>query len=120
MKKLNKKQKRQIAAIAAKKDADIDLSDMPEVLDWSKAEIGKFYRPTKKTVTVRLDTDIITWLKSYGRESDQDQHAMRHAMKSSVRAKARQSSTTSRTRFIRVSSLLAWVWQARRAGTVAT
>ena len=48
MKKPNKKQKKQIAAIAAKKDADIDLSDMPEVLDCSKAEIGKFYRPTKK------------------------------------------------------------------------
>ena len=48
MKKLSKKQKRQIASIASKKDADIDLTDMPEVLDWSKAEIGKFYRPTKK------------------------------------------------------------------------
>jgi hypothetical protein len=55
MKKLNKKQKKQIASIAAKKDADIDLSDMPEVFDWSKAEIGKFYRPTKKPVTIRLD-----------------------------------------------------------------
>jgi hypothetical protein len=38
MKKLSKKQKKQIALIAAKKDADIDLTDMPEVLDWSKAE----------------------------------------------------------------------------------
>jgi hypothetical protein len=47
MKKLKKRQKNQIAAIAAKKDADIDLTDMPEVLDWSKAEIGKFYRPAK-------------------------------------------------------------------------
>src|SRR5258708_6747371 len=64
MKKLNKIQKKQIAAIAAKKDADIDLTDMPEVLDWSKAEIGKFYRPAKKPVTIRLDTDR---LKSYGR-----------------------------------------------------
>jgi hypothetical protein len=38
MKKLNKKQKKQIASIATKKDADIDLTGMPEVLDWSKAE----------------------------------------------------------------------------------
>jgi uncharacterized protein (DUF4415 family) len=64
MKKRSKKQKKQMAAIAAKKDEDIDLNDMPEVLDWSKAEIGKFYRPTKKPVTIRLDTDIIDWLKS--------------------------------------------------------
>jgi hypothetical protein len=48
MRKLSKEQKRDIAAIAAKRDEDIDLSDMPEVLDWSKAEIGKFYRPPKK------------------------------------------------------------------------
>jgi hypothetical protein len=42
--KLTKEQQRQIAAIAAKKDADIDLTEMPEVLDWSKAEAGKFFR----------------------------------------------------------------------------
>ena len=60
MKKLTRNQKRQIAAVAAKKDADIDLSEMPEVLDWSGAEIGKFYRPPKKPVTMRLDTDIIS------------------------------------------------------------
>jgi len=42
MRKLNKKQKKQIAVIAAKKDENIDLRDMPEVLDWSKAEIGEF------------------------------------------------------------------------------
>ncbi|MGA9878169.1 MAG: hypothetical protein WBQ15_05320 [Candidatus Sulfotelmatobacter sp.] len=48
MKKLTRNQKRQIAAVAAKKDADIDLSEMPEVLDWSGAEIGKFYRPPKE------------------------------------------------------------------------
>jgi uncharacterized protein (DUF4415 family) len=88
MKKLNKKRKNQIAAIAAKKDADIDLTDMPEVLDWSKAEIGKFYRPTKQPVTIRLDTDIINWLKSYGRGyQTRTNMLLRHAMKSSVRSK---------------------------------
>jgi len=48
MKKLTRDQKREIAAIAAKKDADIDLSEMPEVVDWSGAEVGKFYRPPKR------------------------------------------------------------------------
>jgi len=28
-----------------KRDEDIDTSDIPEVSDWSKAEVGKFYRP---------------------------------------------------------------------------
>jgi len=53
MKKLTKDQKRDIRAIAAKRDEDIDFSDAPAVVDWSGAEIGKFYRPTKKSVTMR-------------------------------------------------------------------
>jgi len=34
----------ELAALAQKKDEDIDTSDIPEVTDWSKAEVGKFYR----------------------------------------------------------------------------
>ncbi len=43
MKRLTKGQKREIAAIAAKKDEDIDVSEMPEVIDWGGAETGRFY-----------------------------------------------------------------------------
>ena len=83
MRKLTKEQKRDIAAIAAKKDADIDLSDMPEVVDWSGAEIGKFYRPPKKSVTMRLDQDVIDWLKAYGRGYQTRVNLLlRHAMAS--------------------------------------
>ena len=67
MRKLTREQKRDIRAIAAKRDADIDFSDVPPVLDWSGAEIGRFYRPTKKPVTMRLDSDVIAWLKEDGR-----------------------------------------------------
>lgn len=67
MRKLTKEQKRDIRAIAAKRDEDIDFSDAPAVIDWSGAEIGKFYRPTKKPVTMRLDSDVIAWLKADGR-----------------------------------------------------
>ena len=65
-KKLGRMQQRDIRAIAAKRDEDIDFSDAPPVLDWSGAEIGKFYRPRKKPVTMRLDSDIIAWLKADG------------------------------------------------------
>jgi uncharacterized protein (DUF4415 family) len=63
MKKLTKRQTRDVRAIAARKDEDIDFSDVPPVLDWSKAEIGKLYRPVKKPVTLRLNSDIIASLK---------------------------------------------------------
>ena len=67
MRRLTKEQKRDIRAIAAKRDQDIDFSEVPPVLDWSGAEIGKFYRPKKKPVTMRLDSDVIAWLKADGR-----------------------------------------------------
>lgn len=93
MKKPTKDRARQIAVIAAKRDADIDLSEMPEVLDWSGAEIGKFYRPPKKPVTMRLDTDILGWLKSYGRGYQTKVNILlRHAMQDSFKRARRKSS----------------------------
>ena len=52
-KQLTKEQSRDITAITSMKDSEIDLTDMPEVLDWSKAEVGKFYRGEKKIVPAR-------------------------------------------------------------------
>ncbi len=73
--------KRDIAAIAAKTDATIDFSEMPEVVDWDGAEVGRFYRPAKRPVTMRLDEDIIDWLKSYGRGYQTKANLLlRHAM----------------------------------------
>src|SRR5436189_127371 len=81
MKKLTKEQKRDIRAIAAKRDRDIDFSDALPVLDWSGAEIGKFYRPAKKPVTMRLDSDVIAWLKADGRGYQTKANwLLRHAM----------------------------------------
>jgi len=85
MRKLTKEQKRDIAAIAAKRDEDIDLSDMPEVLDWSRAEVGKFYRPPKKSVTMRLDEDVLEWIKGFGPGyQTRVNHLLRHAMSSTA------------------------------------
>ena len=86
MKKLAGAQKREIAAIAAKTDATIDFSEMPEVVDWTDAEIGRFYRPVKRPVTMRLDDDVIEWLKSYGRGYQTKANLLlRHAMEASRR-----------------------------------
>jgi hypothetical protein len=43
--KLTNEQRREIAAVARAKDEGIDLCEMPEVVDWSDAEVGRFYRP---------------------------------------------------------------------------
>ena len=52
---------------AAKPDREIDTSDNPEIRGIpSDAVIGKFYRPKKTVVTIRLDTDVLAWLKATG------------------------------------------------------
>ena len=84
MKKHAEGRRREIVAIAAKSDAEIYLSEMPEVLDWSGAEVGKYYRPAKKPVTLRLDGDVIEWLKSFGPGYQTRANGLlRHAMESS-------------------------------------
>jgi len=51
MSKTGKKQaNKEIAALAALKDADIDTSDIPEVKDWSGAIEGRFYRPKRQCI----------------------------------------------------------------------
>ncbi len=43
----------------------INLSDKEahEITEWDKAEIGKFYRPIKEQITIRIDADVLDWFK---------------------------------------------------------
>lgn len=69
MRKLSKKQmERELAAIDALPDDQIDLSDIPELTpEQMRGGVrGLFYRPVKKPVTMRLDADVIAWLKQDG------------------------------------------------------
>jgi hypothetical protein len=53
--RLRKEKREDRVALAAMKDSDIDLTDMPEVLDWSGAEVGRFYRKKKASTRVRAE-----------------------------------------------------------------
>ncbi|MHA7685300.1 BrnA antitoxin family protein [Cupriavidus sp. PET2-C1] len=68
MSKVPEKVRKELAALAAKPETEIDLSDMPETTSahWVDAERGKFYRPIKQQLTVRLDADVLAWLKEQG------------------------------------------------------
>jgi uncharacterized protein (DUF4415 family) len=67
MKTLAKNKTKEIQAFKRMKDSEIDLSDIPEIRDWSKAVVGKFYRPIKKSLTIRVDADVLAWLKADGK-----------------------------------------------------
>lgn len=66
MKRVSKKVAKELAALARMADDKIDLTDAPEVRDWRGAVVGKFYRPIKKPVTIRVDADVLDWLKRQG------------------------------------------------------
>ena len=70
MKTLTTKQRRkQLEFLAAIPDSAIDTSDIPELTaeQLRRAALGQMYRPIKKPVTMRLDADVIAWLKQGGR-----------------------------------------------------
>ena len=58
--------KADLAVLEVLPDEDIDTSDIPEATDWSDAVRGKFYRPVKKAISLRVDADIIAWFRSQG------------------------------------------------------
>lgn len=59
----------ELNALASKPDNDIDYSDIPATADkqWSEAVRGKFYRPLKTQASVRIDADVMAWLKQPGK-----------------------------------------------------
>lgn len=61
--------KRQLREISAIRDSEIDTSDIPELTaeQMGRAVRGQGYRPVKRPVTMRLDVDVIEWLKQGGR-----------------------------------------------------
>ncbi len=67
MKQLTAKKRASLRRLAQRPDSEIDLSDIPEIRQFpSDAVIGKFYRPKKQSVTLRLDADVLAWLKASG------------------------------------------------------
>ena len=65
--KLTEAQLENLKRLAERPDDEIDYSDIPENTDFSGFEKGKFYRPVKEAVTVRLDADVVHWLKREGK-----------------------------------------------------
>jgi uncharacterized protein (DUF4415 family) len=56
----------ELEALAEKPEEEIRLDDIPEVVDWRGAVRGRFYRPIKKSISIRLDADVIAWFQSMG------------------------------------------------------
>lgn len=62
-------------------DDCIDTSDIPEITDFSSFTVGKFYKPIKQSVTLRVDADILDWFK---KNNPKYQSAMNAALRQFV------------------------------------
>jgi uncharacterized protein (DUF4415 family) len=62
-------QKAELRALQARPESEIDYSDIPRLREdfWKKAVRNPFYRPTKTSTTVRIDSDVLHWLRSHGK-----------------------------------------------------
>ena len=63
---LTEKQKAELEALAERPDADIDTSEIPPLTAkfWTDAARGRFYKPIKTSTTVRIDADVLAWLRA--------------------------------------------------------
>ncbi|MGL1835151.1 BrnA antitoxin family protein [Rhodocyclaceae bacterium SMB388] len=66
---LSAKQHEDLKALEAMAEEEIDHSDIRATTaeDWEGATVGRFYRPIKQQLTVRIDADVVAWLKSQGK-----------------------------------------------------
>ena len=49
------------------RDADIDYSDIPRLGKTFLKKATMAWPPTKKQLTIRLDADVLEWLKGHGK-----------------------------------------------------
>jgi len=86
----------ELTALAALPDDAIDTSDAPEMLDWSGAKRGLFYRPLKQQLTLRVDADVIAWFKARATSKEGYQTRINRALREYVQGQARKSGQSKR------------------------
>ena len=69
--KFDAEMRRQLAAVDAIPDDQIDTGDIPEITEeeWNSKTVyvGPMYRPGKTSVTIRLDRDMVAWFRKQGK-----------------------------------------------------
>ena len=66
---ITEERKAELEALAARPDSDIDYTDSPSLDEWFwvRAVPNPFFKPIKTHASVRIDSDVLAWLKSQGK-----------------------------------------------------
>jgi len=84
-------QKAELKALAQRSDDEIDYSDIPPLDEefWQNAVRNPFYKPTKTSKTLRIDSDVLAWFMCKGKGYQTQINAvLRDAMMSALKKKA--------------------------------
>lgn len=98
---LTEEERTELKALAARPDSEIDYSDIPPLTEsfWKNAVRNPFYKPVKTSTTVRIDSDVLAWLRAEGRGYQSRINAiLRREMLASIEAPAVKKLTTRKLR----------------------
>ena len=56
----------ELKVLAALPEEAINTRDIPEIKDWQGAVRGRFYRPVKEPISIRVDADVLAWFRAQG------------------------------------------------------
>lgn len=87
--------KHRLKKLSRRPDKEINSSDIPKLTErfWQNAVRNPFYRPLKQQLTLRLDADVIAWLRRHGRGYQTRANALlRDAMLEDLSPKGRKES----------------------------
>jgi uncharacterized protein (DUF4415 family) len=59
-----------LSTLPPRADAQIDFSDAAEgtTPSASSVQVGRFYRPIKQPVSLRVDADVLAWFRARGKK----------------------------------------------------
>lgn len=89
--RLTEERQAELKALAEQPDDKIDYSDIPPLDEtfWANAVPNPFFKPIKTHASVRIDADVLAWLKSQGKGYQTRMNAiLREAMLRSMHHKS--------------------------------
>ena len=63
---MSKRELADLRKLARMPDSKIDFSDAPEATSPAGALVGRFYRPVKQLISLRVDADVLAWFRGRG------------------------------------------------------
>ena len=63
---MSKREMAELKKLARMPDSKIDFSDAPETPSAARTLVGRFYRPVKQLISLRVDADVLAWFRGRG------------------------------------------------------